>query len=375
MKNSSHHLVSGIPWLTLWILNGLMLTAQAMGETAARGYPTPDTHLGEQLQPGEQRAVQRLTATIEQQLHSLYAPGEYRRDAHPKAHACVRAQFIVLADLPARFNQGVFQAGQQYPAIVRFSNGSPDPDSDDREGDTRGMAIKLQGVSGRKLLAVPTQSSSQDFLLITHPAFFINSASDYARFFEITQSGSWWNYLEIPFLLGLQGTLNALKMLSNETDDPLQARYWSAVPYQFGLGEARTAVKYSVQACETLQAGQEKPPQSPNKLHEALKARLMESGACMEFMVQARSARSMSVEDVVDEWPEEEAEFIKVAHIEFPPQQVNVSIPADRCEAMSYNPWHSIPAHRPLGAINRARLQVYDHIHRVRAAMNRAVPD
>ena len=43
------------------------------------------------------------------------------------------------------------------------------------------------------------------------------------------------------------------------------------------------------------------------------------------------------------------------------------------CENLSYTPWHSLPDHRPIGGINRARKVVYEAISKVRHDYN-AVP-
>jgi hypothetical protein len=42
-----------------------------------------------------------------------------------------------------------------------------------------------------------------------------------------------------------------------------------------------------------------------------------------------------------------------------PPQTIDPkNTPA--CDQLSFSPWHSIPAHKPMGHINRARRFVYD---------------
>jgi hypothetical protein len=38
--------------------------------------------------------------------------------------------------------------------------------------------------------------------------------------------------------------------------------------------------------------------------------------------------------------------------------------------AFSINPWHALPAHRPLGSQNRARKRIYEELSRFRQAMN-----
>src|SRR5215831_11022699 len=88
------------------------------------------------------------------------------RDAHPKAHGCVKAEFTVEDDLPLDLQHGVFVPGAKYPALIRFSSADPHPNRDDRCPDVRGMAIKLLGVEGPKLLADEVAERTQDFLLI-----------------------------------------------------------------------------------------------------------------------------------------------------------------------------------------------------------------
>ena len=68
------------------------------------------------------------------------------------AHGCVKADFSVKADIPADLRRGVFAATRFFTAWIRFSNGDGKPQNDHTR-DGRGMAIKLTGVDGPKLLA------------------------------------------------------------------------------------------------------------------------------------------------------------------------------------------------------------------------------
>jgi len=43
------------------------------------------------------------------------------------------------------------------------------------------------------------------------------------------------------------------------------------------------------------------------------------------------------------------------------------------CETLSFSPWRTLPEHRPLGGINRARLRVYPAIARFRHEKNDVV--
>ena len=115
---------------------------------------TIDTELGEVLQENEEQLTRAIVAAIAEGLKHQHLPAQRPalRDAHPKAHGCVRAEFQVEKDLPPQLAQGVFAPGRKYPALIRFSNGDADPMRPDAKPDARGMAIKLLTVPGYKIL-------------------------------------------------------------------------------------------------------------------------------------------------------------------------------------------------------------------------------
>ena len=65
---------------------------------------------------------------------------------------------------------GVFSKPKTYPIWVRFSNGGTPP-KDDKEGDIRGMAIKLMGVDGDKYLEIRVQRYTKSR---SYPCDFVN---------------------------------------------------------------------------------------------------------------------------------------------------------------------------------------------------------
>lgn len=348
-------------------------TSQAaiLTPTPALPYPVADSQLGEKLYPNEALYAQQIGVELEKLIRKRDAQGQAHRDVHPKAHGCVKAQFRVLDHLPAQLSQGMFKAGQTYPAWIRFSNGSPKPDNADIKRDARGMAIKVMNVPGQKLLEDEPQASTQDFILINHSVFFANEPDRYLALMKDI-NGGFFKKLQIPFSLGFKGSKIAFQTTRSRIANPLQARYWSMVPYQLGLGANRQAVKYSVRPC-TMQ--QDAIPQHPddNYLRGVLKNTLSTGSACMEFLVQPRTSATMSVEDSMTEWKESEAPFYKVATLEFAQQIFDTPEQNQMCENLSFSPWHALPEHRPLGATNRMRKVIYDHISRVRHQMN-AVP-
>jgi hypothetical protein len=215
-------------------------------------YPVPDPLLGERLYPNEEALAKRLSLVIDETIRRQYQRGAVRRDAHPKAHGCVRAEFRVDEHIEPRFARGVFVPGKIYQAWVRFSNGNPDANKPDTDGMERGMSIKLMGVPGTKILESESQDMTQDFVMMSHPVFFLKDAGDAVPFFEEIGSDSTLDKLKIPFSLGLGPFRTLLKINSLKITNPLQVRYWTPVPYQLGVGPERLAIKYSTQPCSGL---------------------------------------------------------------------------------------------------------------------------
>ncbi|OEY95337.1 catalase [Acinetobacter proteolyticus] len=332
-------------------------------------YPTIDTGLGEKLQPNESILAEQIAEQIGQSIRQQYTTGHALRDAHPKAHGCVRAEFHVSKSLPSNLAKGVFIPDQSYSAWIRFSNASGDATQADNKNDARGMAIKILGVTGKKIMENDDQATTQDFIMINHPVFFVNKPQRYLSFIEDVNSKSMLKKLKIPFTLGFQGTLNAVKASNSKISNPIQVRYWSMVPYQLGLGADRQAVKYSARPCNPNSIT---IPNKPNHdfLRETLRKNLETSDACMDFLIQPRTTNKMLVEDSMTEWKESEAPFFQIATIHIPKQIFDTPEQNKFCENLSFTPWHSLPEHRPLGAINRLRKVIYEKISTIRHEMN-----
>ncbi len=99
-------------------------------------------------------------------------PGKTRtktmfRGQHPKSVGFVVADFVVETGLPEDLRFGVFkERGARYGAVVRFSNAR---NLGDAKTGGHGMAIKLFGVQGEKLMPTASETQTQDFLLFRQP--------------------------------------------------------------------------------------------------------------------------------------------------------------------------------------------------------------
>lgn len=331
---------------------------------------TPQLASGEEfVPPDEAAAVAEIERMICAQLEADYPPGvrPARRDQHPKSHGCVRAEFVIGNDVPERFRQGLFKNPGTYTAWIRFSS-SASQIRPDLIRDAHGMAIKLVGVAGRKILPQEAEETTHDFVLANNPVFFVRNTADYVVFVRAFTAGKLlsfffdWN----PMRWRLHELVNMLKATQRPVFNPLQIQYWSQTPYQLGPH----AVKYSA-----------KSPQPPTDkvavsasadfLQEAMARQLETHETTFDFMVQLQTdPKKMPIEDATIVWNEKLSPFVKVATIRIPAQQFDSPERRDFAENLSFTPWHALPEHRPLGNTNRVRRVVYESVSRLRHKKN-----
>ena len=316
--------------------------------------------------PNEQRVAQETSDLVLASIKKLYPNGKRMlRDAHPYAHGCVRGTFTVEAGLSESVRRGVFSEVRSFPVWIRFSNGTTKPDPD-RTGGIRGMAIKLMDVPGKKIQ--DDEKLTQDFLVITHPVLPVGDPGEYLALFRAALAGKPMGY----FFGGppWKWKLTALRIVSairgKKIPSMLAIRYWSTVPFKLGDG----AVKYSVRPCSVVPSEMPKDP-GDHYLRETMVKELSQKGACFQFMVQPQTdPRKMPVEDPAVAWSETDSPFQVVAKITIPKQTFDTPAQNEFCENLTFNPWHSLPAHRPLGGINRVRKVAYDNVATFRLKQN-----
>jgi hypothetical protein len=357
----------------------------------------PELTKFERALPGEAsaiRTVARIAASTVIKNYSsakeAHPAAKAMRDQHAKSHACLRARFVVNDTLPAGFDTGVFKPNQTYEALVRFSNALGTRESDCNP-DGRGMAIKLLNVSGRNILStlVPGWSAGeQDFLMTNHPVFFCKDVADYLELMKLTASPGHGLIARLPVPARIftffvpwrirQG-ITFFATALHRIESPLLATYHSMTPYQLGGDKV---VRYKVTPKHTPRRV---PPRGSEMhrddfLHDSLVAELdptrhhAEDKAVFDFCVQVRhAARPDDVEDASRSWKRRSDETIPLGRIEIPLQTFDGPDQISTCEDLSFNPWNSLPEHRPLGGLNRMRLAVYLASMQVRHRLNLVV--
>ena len=360
-----------------------------------------------ELIPAEEaEQIQSIIDSTMKQMQRRYPEGQtVKRGVHPKDHGCVSATFKVDGNLPEGLRVGVFKTpGQEFGAWIRFSNAAPRIEIDDsplqagptpippRIHGSRGMALKLMGVSGDPLLE-PSGPLTQDFLMVNHPVFPFANVEDYEVLSTILANKDNKNddakafFRRLKFeadgktpdmidpvsrrawitrrIIGrIQSPGEPPLSYQHPPKSPVDNRYFSGSPFLFGQDRV---MKFSATP-ESPEAGNPADLEDPVYLRKALHERLTAPGAMsihFQFQVQLRSVEEVStkiedIENASSEWDQTAHPFLTVARITIPPQDFLTEERRDFGESLVFSPWHGVAEHRPLGGINRLRRAVYE---------------
>jgi hypothetical protein len=312
------------------------------------------------------RAVQALEESLRR---SQQQSGRRQRDVHVKAHGCATGELRVLPNLPDELAQGLFSRERTYEAVTRFSNAAPQPQPD-FVPDGRGLAIKVLDVEGPRLESEANDAATQDFILVNHPVFFAANVKDFLRFERVLAApqekqltalgeaftaGQWnplhWRWME---------ALRAAQIAGHLPAHPAQHTYYSMAPIRFGNYVAKCRAKPAGDLPGSLPDTLARLAGQANALRTMLEETLRSQQLLFEFQVQLRtSEETMPVENATIPWPESESPYRTVALLLLPRQEINAPEQQAICEQLSFNVWHALVAHRPLGGINRLRRYAY----------------
>lgn len=329
----------------------------------------------EQIPAGEAALTQSIIEDAIRVVEQHRDNTRVLRDAHAKAHGCMKAEVTVSAGLDSSLQRGVLsEPGKTWQAWMRLSNGNAYPQFD-RARDARGMAIKLLDVPGEKLTHSPQHALEQDFVMFNHPAFFVRDVAEYKSNFAAQADGKKvlaffpsWN----PNTWEIRHLIIALKTLSPAPETPVATTYNSIAPFKLGEHNIKYRVIPQPEACPQYQLP-EQNQDLPNFLRNALYQQLSldRVPACFALQVQRQNADYyMPIEDPSVEWSEAISPFETVATIKVPAQDFDSREQNLFCDNLSFNPWHALPEHRPIGGINRLRKAVYEAVSIYRLERN-----
>ena len=307
-------------------------------------------YLGSQEMEMEQ--FQRFAAQIQeiQKIQSEKQDQPLQRGFHGKSHGCLQGEMKLIEDRDPRSRYGIFaDEYSTWPVWVRFSNGVG-WEQPDKKLDARGIAIKVLDVEGEKLMS--DETSSQDFLLTNSPTPVGKNAEEFMRFAHKNTKS---NASVITYALTKPATVAPAAFGTQPVDSLISTQYWSGSAYHLG---AHQAVKWTVKSCSEY--NQKPSRKDGNYLQKDLKEASL-SGICFRLYVQFQvDPKKTPIENAAKIWKIQDSPEIPVAEIHLPAQDFLTAERVSMCRSLSFNPWHSISAHQPMGHINRARRYVYD---------------
>ena len=290
----------------------------------------------------------------------------HKRDVHLKMHGLVRAEFTVPHDLPPDLRVGLFARPGTYKAWVRYSNAASYSEKDIAR-DIRGMAIKVMGVTGRKVLEDQAYAETHDFLVVSAFNFPARDAAQIDALVANVVQGSLW--VKLRFVLTHLGAAWVLFTTMIKHANVLQIRYCSVLPYRFGSQVVKYVATPRMKQRDALPS---RP--SPDFLRERLVEDLDQGDAVFDFAVQfQRDEACMPLDDPFRIWSLSLSPPRKVATLRILQQRFDDEAVRTYGENLSFTPWHCLPEHTPLGALGRARKLVYDAISAYRHEANQVV--
>ena len=327
----------------------------------------------EQKQENEDAVIDTIVASMLRVNEKVFDKHRHaQRDAHAKSHGVLVGHVTVYDKLPAHLAQGVFAQPAQDPVVIRLSTAFGDIHSD-KVPVARGMAIKMLGVPGHQFLPTRQQATTQDLLLVNFPVIAFGHAAAYLKTQKLLEK-----HMDDPdttkrimaaLARGGNKALHALGIESATIDTV-------GMPNNHILGEtfySMAAVRYGdyvAKLCaaplsENVQALTGQPIDKhggDSALRDLVVEFFKHQGAEYELRAQlCTDVDKMPIEDASIDWPQDLAPYQPVALLTIPPQDAYSHarrVFAD--DVLSFNPWHCIDEHRPLGSIMRARIKAYE---------------
>lgn len=336
----------------------------------------------ETIDPDETEVVAGLNEafdTILQRTAEDY--GHAVRSVHAKSHGILKGTMEVHDGLPPELAQGLFAKPGRYTAFLRMSTNAGDilPDTISLP---RGLAIKIVGVEGERLAGA--HGVSQDFVMVNGPVFQAKTADKFLKNLKLlaktTDRMEGTKVVMSSVLRGVNTALEAVGLSSSAVQslggapnvDPLGETYFSVTPFRYGDHVAKFRVK-PVSPDLTRRTGTIiDTSASEDAIRETVQAEMRDTQAVWEFQVQlCRDLEAQPIEDPTVEWKEEDAPFLTVATLAAAPQDSWSPEQVQKVnEEMRFSVWTGLAAHQPLGNINRARREPYEHSAGFRARFN-----
>ena len=321
----------------------------------------------ERVLPDEEELIDSIIASFQAQMRDLWKPGAYERGGNTKTHGIVRGDFIVHDNLAPELRRGIYAEPRTYKTWVRFSGPGPyiTPDIDDV--GFMSISVKLMGVPGTKLME--EEKFTQDMFGVSPPTFVTpDTRANVQLQIESVKNTQIFYFLNLHRPHVLDFIMQGLWIKTQSS--PLEAPYFSCVPYLLGEGQA---MQYSFWPMTSRRTPVPRLPLRPpdDYLRQAMATTLASEDALFDVRLQLQTdPHLMPIENNGVYWPERLSPRRSVATLRIPKQTFTSQAQLDFARQLSFNPWHCIPEHRPLGNQSRARRRMYNTLSRLRHTMN-----
>ncbi len=342
----------------------------------------------EQPKPNEHVVFDELSRTMQHITRKMAS--RYRhayRPVHAKSHGIVLGTLEVLPNLPPHLAQGLFAQPATFPVLMRFSTNPGDMLSD-KVSSPRGLAIKIIGVEGEK---TPNHSGqkTQDLVMINANAFTAPDPQGFLKqikqFDEGLDVGEGAKEVISTAARATNAVLKAVHLpspmlegIGASATHPLGESFSTVAPLRFGEYVGKVAVGPGSENLKQL-TGKSIDLDDYNALELLIQKFFRDQDAVWNVNVQlaldepgiADDKKKFPIEDASKEWPEEASPWLTVARIVVPAQESYSDARQTYVdERMSFNPWHALAAHQPLGGVMRSRLKAYEEAINYRAQRN-----
>lgn len=336
----------------------------------------------ETVAPDEAQTIRELSDTLRAILETTSQDyGHAVRAVHAKSHGIIRGELEILPDLAPELAQGLFAGPGRHPAIIRIST-NPGDMLHDGVSVPRGLALKILGVEGERLDGA--EGRTQDFIFVNGPVF---SAPDPAAFLKslklVAKTTDRAEWAKRGLSAVLQGAEKAVEAVGGESATlktlggapnvhPLGETYYTQTAFRFGDHIAKLSLEPASDTLTRYKGQVIDPRGRPDALRETVGADMQAGDGVWTLRVQlCRDLDRMPVEDPSVLWDEADSPFVTVARLHALAQPGWAADAAELVDDhMRFSAWTGLQAHRPLGAVNRARREPYRMSAAFRADFN-----
>ena len=337
----------------------------------------------ETIAEDEAQTIEQLKQTLLEISEITFSDsGHAFRSVHAKSHGIIEGELEVLSGLAPELAQGLFARATTRPVVLRLSTIAGDV-LEDSISIPRAVAIKVVGVEGARLPG-SEEEFTQDFLMADGPVFSAPNAKKFLSSLKLlaktTDKAAGLKKVLSYVLRGVEAGLESaggesglIKTLGGHAPNHiLGASFYGQAPIRYGDFIAKMALFPVLPELVALKDKMIDVGHDQDALRTAFRQHFNSHGGAWDLKAQlCTDLKAMPIEDASVRWPEDQSPFRTVARITAGPQDTWSDNKVRRVDdGMSFNPWHGLLAHQPLGSVMRARKDTYRASARFRGERN-----